>query len=153
MAEITTTLKQIRRAGACNRGYNELLDHLGKTSPDDEPITFTTIIESNGLLDAFWCCQATSPDHDDLWLAFALWCLNRKPYSGPQDPRITLEIVEQIRQGVITGEELIKTHRGLWVAISKKPPGVAAWLAATSYNKDKFIELVTTGDVACLETD
>lgn len=55
---ITTTLNAIRAHNPCADGWKKLLAHLGKTQPDDEPLPFATILDSNGLSDALWCCRA-----------------------------------------------------------------------------------------------
>lgn len=50
----TTTLNEIKKHNPCKTGWHELLVHLGKRQADDEPLSFTTILESNGLSDAIW---------------------------------------------------------------------------------------------------
>ena len=70
---ITTTLNRIREHGPCADGWAKLLKHLGKTHADDEPLPFETILESNGLDDALWCCRA-EPQYAKEWRMFAVWC-------------------------------------------------------------------------------
>jgi len=55
---LTTTLNRIRERNPCGDRWEKLLTHLGKTQPDDEPLTYLTILESNGFDDALWCCRA-----------------------------------------------------------------------------------------------
>ena len=59
---ITTTLNRIRAHRPCQNGWAKLLRHLGKTEADDAPVSFATIVESNGLADALWCCRVVPND-------------------------------------------------------------------------------------------
>jgi len=68
-----TTLNKIKENSPCIRGWNTLLKHLNKTKADDEPLSFLTILESNGLADTLWCCRA-APEYDKEWRLFAVWC-------------------------------------------------------------------------------
>ena len=52
------TLNAIRRHGPCKDGWEKLLKYLGKTTADDEPLLFSTILDSNGFDDAIWCLRA-----------------------------------------------------------------------------------------------
>jgi len=63
---MNTTLNEIKKHGPCGikpeedgelTGWLKLLDHLGKKTSDDEPLSFATILESNGIDDAVWCLQ------------------------------------------------------------------------------------------------
>ena len=57
-----TTLNKIRDSHPCKGSWQKLLAHLGKTEADDEPLSFQTILESNGLDDAIWCLRTHSDD-------------------------------------------------------------------------------------------
>ena len=52
---LTTTLNKIRSRHPCESLWEKLLNYLGKTRVDNEPLDFKTILESNGLNDALWC--------------------------------------------------------------------------------------------------
>ena len=69
---IYTTLNRIREL-SCAEGWKKLLAHLGKTQADDEPLSFVTIADSNGLDDALWCCRA-EPERSSMWRHFAVDC-------------------------------------------------------------------------------
>ena len=58
-----TTLNKIKEKSPCISGWNTLLKHLNKTKADDEPLSFLTILESNGIDDTLWCCRA-APEYD-----------------------------------------------------------------------------------------
>ena len=62
----TTTLNKIKKHRPCKEGWEKLLNHLGKTQADDEPLSFLTILESNGIDDALWCTRA-APEYDIEW--------------------------------------------------------------------------------------
>lgn len=53
-----TTLNLIKNGKPCTSGYKRLLEHLGKTTADDEPLLLSTIIRSNGISDALWCLDS-----------------------------------------------------------------------------------------------
>lgn len=59
-----TTLNAIRVHSPCEDSWEKLLKHLHKTKADDAPLSFATILESNGLSDAIWCLRAL----DDTYL-------------------------------------------------------------------------------------
>lgn len=52
-----TTLNKIRMHSPCCEGWRTLLTFLGKTQADDEPLSFKTILDSNGLNDAIWALR------------------------------------------------------------------------------------------------
>ena len=86
---ISTTLRLIKAAGPCGQrpgyfagkqeltGWLKLLNFLGKTEADDEPLSFDTILESNGLPEALWCAR-TRPDRVDTWRAYGAWCVGEQ---------------------------------------------------------------------------
>ena len=67
---ITTTLNEIRRFGPCKPGWEKLLNHLGKTKADNEPLPLLTVLDSNGLDDAIWCLRVAP----EVSAVFARWC-------------------------------------------------------------------------------
>jgi len=69
---IHTTLKRIRRHNPCNGGWRRLLSYLGKTAADNEPLSMSVILESNGLPDALWCCRSV-PEYSREWRLFSIW--------------------------------------------------------------------------------
>ena len=126
---ITTTLNAIRAHSPCVDGWKKLLTHLGKTQADDEPLAFSTILDSNGLADALWCCRA-APEHAKEWRLFAVWCA-RQVQHLMTDPRslTALDVAERHAHGLATDAELGAARdaaRGAaWVAA-----GDAAWVVA-----------------------
>lgn len=68
-----TTLNQIREHSPCAEGWEKLLRTLGKTKADDEPVSITQVLDSNGLEDALWCLRAVAGCDREIRL-FAVWC-------------------------------------------------------------------------------
>lgn len=46
------TLNAIRERRPCKKGWEKLLLHLGKAQAEDEPLLLSTVLTSNGLIDA-----------------------------------------------------------------------------------------------------
>jgi len=104
---ITTTLKRIREHQPCAHGWTKLLKHLGKTQADDEPLPFATILESNGLDDALWCCRA-EPQHATEWRLYAVWCARRVQHLMTDSRSLAvLDVAERYANGKATADELV----------------------------------------------
>ena len=102
---IYTTLNRIRAASPCADGWTKLLRSLNKTAPDDEPLPFAHIVESNGLGDALWCCR-TAPEHDREWRLYAVWCARRMQHLMTDERSIAaLDVAERYANGEATDEE------------------------------------------------
>ena len=77
---ITTTLNRILAHQPCGQelippltGWLKLLNGLGKTKADNEPLPFTRIVEINGIDDARWACRA-EPQYAREYRLHAVWC-------------------------------------------------------------------------------
>ena len=129
-----TTLNKIREHEPCTDGWQKLLSHLGKTKADDEPLAFTTILDSNGLDDALWCMRS-SPEYDKDWRLFAVWCA-RQVQHLMTDPRSTaaLDVAERHAHGSATDDELAAAWVAAWAA---------AW-AATSAESGAAVRAAQT---------
>ena len=149
---ITTTLNRIRMHSPCVDGWQKLLVHLGKTEADDEPLPYATILHSNGLSDALWCCRA-EPQHDHKWRLFVVWCARQMRHLMT-DPRsiVALDIAERFANGKASKQELAAAwaaayaaaraaaHAAAWDAWDAAQ--VAAHAAAWDAQSAKFLELV-----------
>ena len=118
---LTTTLNRIRVHQPCESGWRKLLAYLGKTQPDDEPLPYATIVASNGLEDALWCCRA-EPQYAKQWRLFAVWCARRVQHLMT-DPRsvATLDVAELYATGEATNDDL---------SAARDAARDAAWAAA-----------------------
>jgi hypothetical protein len=116
-----TTLNAIREHGPCEGGWRKLLRHLGKTQPDDEPLSIVTVLDSNGLDDALWCLRAVT-GHDREIRLYAVWCA-RQVQHLMTDPRslAALDVAERHADKLATDEEL---------AAARAAARDAAWDAA-----------------------
>ena len=122
---ITTTLNRIRAHRPCSAGWRKLLDHLGKTQADDEPLPFATVLKSNGLDDALWCCRA-EPQHSSEWRLFAVSCA-RIVQHLMTDPRsaAAIDVAERHAIGTATDAELDAAWAGAWDAAGAAAPATA----------------------------
>src|SRR3990172_7273406 len=145
-----TTLNKIRAHSPCEEGWKKLLAHLGKTQADDEPLPFATILESNGIDDALWCCRA-APEYDKEWRLFAVWCARQVQHLNT-DPRVNaaIDMAEKFANGLATAEELAAAwdaaRDAAWAAAwaaARDAAGDAAWAAAWNAQSKKFLELVS----------
>jgi len=70
---LTTTTSRLAAQGPCDTGRETLLTFLAKPEPDDEPVSYATILDVLGLESAIWSMCA-EPEHITLWRQFAVWC-------------------------------------------------------------------------------
>ena len=137
---LTTTLNRIRAHSPCVDGWTKLLTHLGKTAADDEPLSYETILESNGLEDALWCLRA-EPQHAREYRLLAVW-FARQVQHLMTDPRslAALDVAERHANGGATDAEL----DAAWAA-ARDAAWVAAWAAgdaARDAQRARFLEMV-----------
>ena len=130
---IYTTLNKIRAHRPCAYGWAKLLRHLGKTQADDEPLAFSTILDSNGLDDALWCLRAVDGHEREMRL-YAVWCARRVQHLMT-DPRslAALDVAERRANGQATDAELSAAWEAAWEAAGAAAgtaAGAAAWAAA-----------------------
>lgn len=126
---VYTTLNRIRAQSPCQEGWAKLLKSLDKTAADDEPLSFVTILDSNGLDDALWCCRA-EPQHASLWRHFAVDCAESVRHLMT-DARSTaaLDVARRHANGEATDQELAAARAAAWGASWDAAMG-AAWAAA-----------------------
>ena len=118
---IYTTLNKIKAASPCSDGWIKLLKHLSKTKADDEPLSFSVIVESNGIDDALWAAK-TAPEHDKTWRLFAVWCARQVQHLMKDERSITaIDVAERHAHGLVSDDEL---------AAASADAGDAAWAAA-----------------------
>jgi len=101
-----TTLNLIRARSPCTSGWETLLRHLGKTKADDEPVSITTILDSNGLNDAIWCLRAVQ-GHDKEIRLFAVWCARQVEHlMADERSKNALDVAERYANGEATVGDL-----------------------------------------------
>lgn len=123
---LQTTLNAIREHSPCAEGWEKLLDSLGKTKADDEPLEFEHILESNGLDHALWALRALSPE--DAWIVrkYAVCCARRVERLMKDERSINaLNVAALHARGEATDEDLAAARDAAWAAARD-----AAWSAA-----------------------
>ena len=132
---ITTTLNRIARTGCLNKSsWARLLESLGKTTADDEPLSFARIVEVDGLGIAIWCCEA-EPQYAREWRLFFVWCCRRVEHSlTDQRSRDAINVAERYANGQATDDELVKACAAAKEA-SADYRGPAAWMAEAVASK------------------
>jgi len=127
---MTTTLNKIKSHLPCENGWNKLLNHLGKTQGDDEPLSIATIIQSNGIKDAVWALRAVEGKDKEIRL-FAADCsesvlhIYENKYRNDDRPRKAIQAARDYANGVIGKDELAAA----WAAWAALDATDAAWAA------------------------
>ena len=108
---MTTTLNKIKAHSPCKDGWDKLLNHLGKTQADDEPLTIATIIQSNGIRDAVWALCAVEGKDKEIRL-FAADCAEsvlhifENIYPNDDLPRKAIQAARDYANDLISKSEL-----------------------------------------------
>ena len=135
-----TTLNQIRKHSPCGikpnndgslSGLLKLMKYLGKDETDDEPVSITQIIDSNGLDDAIWCLRAVEGRDKEIRL-FAVFCARKVQHLmiNPKSIR-AINIAEKFANGNASAEEL-EVARCAAAAVDDAVVVAAAAVAAAS---------------------
>jgi len=155
MFPLTTTLNRIKAWRPCTEGWAEGLKAAGKSEPDDEPISYETILDAVGLQHALWCCRA-EPQHAPLWRRYAVWCARQVQYLMTDQRSIAaLDVAERYANGFATGKELAAASAAASDAsaasaasaarAAASAASAAEALAASAAQSGAFRQLVTTG--------
>ena len=126
-----TTLNKIREHSPCCEGWRRLLTYLGKTNADDEPLSFKSILDSNGLDDAIWALR--SIDAPEVRL-FAVRCVRQIQHLISDERSLNaLDVSEAYAVGEATKDELSAARYAAldaaWYA-ARDAARAAAWYAA-----------------------
>ena len=128
-----TTLNAIRKHGPCESGWTKLLKHLSKTQADDEPLSFLTILESNGLDDALWCLRAATKEWEPNIRMYAVWCAKQVEHLMTDErSKNALRVAQNHALGHATDQELAAAWAAAWDAWAAARDAAArdAWAAA-----------------------
>lgn len=127
---ITTTLERIKACKPCEEQYKKLLEGLGKTKADDEPLPYAKILEINGLGYALWCLRA-EPQHSNLWRLMAVRFAREVQHLMKDQRSINaLDVAERHATGQATDEELEAARVAAveaWAATRSLAAQAAAW--------------------------
>jgi hypothetical protein len=132
---MTTTLNKIKAHSPCENGWNKLLNHLGKTQADDEPLYIATIIQSNGIKDAVWALRAVEGKDKEIRL-FAADCaesvlhIYENRYPNDDRPRKAIQSARDYANGVIGKNELYAAKDACGAGNAAWDASKAAWDAS-----------------------
>ena len=158
MFPLTTTLNRIKACYPCHEGWQAGLRAAGKTEPDDEPISYETILDAVGLEKTLWCCKA-EPQHASLWRRYAVWCARQVQHLMIDERSIAaLDVAERHANGEATDQELDAAWDAARAAAraaasaaasdaARAASSDAAWAAAWAAQRNAFIQLVATGEL------
>ena len=148
---ICTTLNRIKAHHPCSEGWKELLEGLGKTRADDEPLPYERIVAINGIADALWACRA-EPQYAREWRLYAVWCARQVEHlMADRRSKDALDVAERHANGEVTDEELAAA----WEAACDAACG-AAWVAACGAACDDACEaawVAARGDASAAARD
>jgi hypothetical protein len=143
-----TTLNDIRSRFLCDRGWKTLLKYLGKTCADDEPLSLSVVLKSNGFDDAVWCLRAIKRRYPEK-IAFALKCVREVQHllDNPVCFK-ALDVVEAYTKGQASGKEVLDAKHAVQLVADEKQQSVewaVLWLLyAVVYAIEDFNEGVAT---------
>ena len=139
-----TSFLLLRKEGACKDRYVFLQKALGPGRGKNTPIPLITILEHNGLEDAFWALRAVPKEQererDQLTRLFACRCIQETPLvSGGmvwdllRDPRSkrSLVVAERFLEGLATITEVTAAFREL-LKVEENPAESAVWAAVSA---------------------
>jgi len=156
-----TTLNKIRAHSPCESGWKKLLSNLGKIKADDEPISITYILDSNGLDDALWCLRAVDGCQKEMRL-YAVDCARSVQHLLTDKRSIdAIDVAERHAHGQATDEELNAAGTAAWTAArdaaktaagdaAKTAARTAAWDAAWTAAREVQADLLR---IVCAEIE
>jgi hypothetical protein len=135
-----TTLNAIRSHDPCADGWKKLLQHLGKTEADDEPLSIREILTSNGLDDALWCLRAVEGHNKEIRLLAVAYA--RQVQHLMTDPRsiAALDVAERHAHGQVSDNEL--TEAGAAASDAADAAGAAVWDAARAAARESQAKML-----------
>ena len=128
-----TTLNKIKQHDPCTKGWDKLLNYLGKTQADDETLELTTILESNGLDDALWALRAVEGNDREIRLMACDFAESVVHLAKDERCNKAIEVSRKYANGDATVEELDAARDAAWYAswaAARDTAWAAAWDAA-----------------------
>ena len=128
----TTTLRKIRECNPCISSWKRLLEGLGKSEADDEPLPYSKILGICGLHDALW---ATRTEEDFRWVQELALRFARHVSHLMADPRSirALDVAEKFLAGEAGREELEEALKEAYDAVTEDVPPVSYAAASCAY--------------------
>ncbi len=133
MYPLTTTTARIDACNPCGGRRSRAAQLLGITEPSNEPISYAHLLDTLGLDDALWCCQA-EPDLSPIWRRYAVWCARQVQYlMADQRSLDALDVAERHADGQASDQELAAAWAAAWDAaraVARAAARESAWAAA-----------------------
>ena len=132
---MNTTLNKIREHHPCTSSWEALLESLGKTKADDDPLSMLHILETLNVQDFLWATR-TLPEHKDVWVGLAcdfaehVLPIFETKYPKDKRPRECILATRKFLLGEITREELLRCRRAADAAATDAAAAAAATYAA-----------------------
>lgn len=126
-----TTLNEIKKKSPCASGWKNILNALGKTKPDNDHLSFKTIIESNGLNDAAWCLRAVTGYDKEIRL-YAVWCARKVEHLDTSGLAKKInDVSERVANNEASIETLSSARDTAWHA-ARTATSIDAWYASNA---------------------
>lgn len=112
-----TTLVKLCNCGICKESLQKLLTYLGKTKPDDEPLLFRTILDSNGARDTAWCMRHTD-GYERIGRLYTVWRLKQnKKIMSVEAVKNHVAVMERGYNGKASNDEmrLASNEFSIWI--------------------------------------
>jgi hypothetical protein len=139
-----TTLNKIWAHSPCDDGWEKLIKYLGKSEPDDTPLSLLTVLESNGLDDTLWALRAVD-GHDRKIRMYACKCARHVlpvfegAFPGDLRPRRAIETAASYTTGAaawVTVAAARDAAEAAAKAAAWAAARAAAWAAAWAAARD-----------------
>ena len=133
-----TTKRRLRAHGPCVGGWKKFrAAHRGVG--DTEPISYLSILDSNGLYDTFWALRVAAPEGERDRFCRLLACdyaehvlpIWEAAYPEDRRPHEAIAVARRYARGEATAAELEEAASGAQRAASKEQRSPAAAAAAT----------------------
>lgn len=146
MHQLTTTLNHIRAYNPCPYSWKILLRYLNKTNTDNEPLLLSTIVKSNGLNDALWCC-GIEPQYKHKLLLFNIWRINQMRHLIKDQRGITaINYIEQYVNTQSNTTNIVFAWDVIW-NIMLNDIGSVTMADAIAAQREKFLEICDGRDI------
>jgi len=114
----TTTMRRIWRFNPCPQGQALLRRHFSPLRVNDDPVLFTTLVDTCGLNNTIWAAQ-TRPDLGHLWRRYALFCARHVAHHVKHPTALAaMARTEEHLRGTVTRQQLAASwgdcERAIW---------------------------------------
>lgn len=142
--KLYTTLNEIKSFCPCKDGWWKLLNGLGKTKADDEPLDYSDILRINGADDTIWSLRT----NEGVAVAFAVFCAESVIHLYDGDSLAPKEAILSAKNWILnpSNQTAYAAHAAAYAAASRASGAAhaaayAAYAAAhaAAYAADKCV--------------